>query len=323
VPKIQSVTTILISGAGQLGSRYLQGLAKCRIPLNIYVQDCYQESLIKSEHLWNEVAYADIKHNVSFHISFDELPKQLDLVIVATTSDVRPKVVAEINNLFDVKYWVLEKVLAQSQTDINDINKQIKGCSGAWVNTPRRMMLWHQQIKQQLDFGSPLTLTFVGGSWGLACNSIHFIDLLVWWTGETLESICTDRLQPQWFESKRKGFWEVEGTLEAKFSGGTIARLTADKNQNSTSMVVNEKNLSWQINEVDGIASRSDGIEILGRIMYQSEMSTTLVESIIEDGNCDLPTLDDSIALHHVFIRSMHEHWVKAGNPNATFVPIT
>ena len=31
---------ILISGAGQLGSRYLQGMAKFNSPLRIFVHDC-------------------------------------------------------------------------------------------------------------------------------------------------------------------------------------------------------------------------------------------------------------------------------------------
>ena len=31
---------ILISGAGQLGSRYLQGMKKCNLPLTIFVHDC-------------------------------------------------------------------------------------------------------------------------------------------------------------------------------------------------------------------------------------------------------------------------------------------
>jgi hypothetical protein len=52
-------------------------------------------------------------------------------------------------------------------------------------------------------------------------------------------------------------------------------------------------------------------------------MSATLVESLLGDGCCDLPKLEESVALHRVFIRSMLEHWKRAGNPDATYVPIT
>ena len=37
----QIAKTIFIVGAGQLGSRYLQGLVKCNTPLKIYIQDIH------------------------------------------------------------------------------------------------------------------------------------------------------------------------------------------------------------------------------------------------------------------------------------------
>lgn len=318
-----TVATVLISGAGQLGSRYLQGLAKCRVPLKIFVQDIYEESLGQAEYRWNEVLGSETFHEVSFHTSFELLPRQLDIAIIATTADVRPRVVGEIANHFAVRYWVLEKVLAQSESGLDEIMSYIGGGSNAWVNTPRRMMPWHQQIKAQLGLKPPMTMKFEGGLWGLACNAIHFLDLFAWWTGETLQEVCTDRLDPQWFESKRAGNREVSGTLEARFSGGSRALLSATEGADRDFMEVGDGNLSWMIKEAEGLAIRSDGIEIPGCMAYQSEMSAGLVESLLENGHCDLPTLRESAALHRIFIRSMLEHWQRAGNPSATFVSIT
>lgn len=315
--------TILISGAGQLGSRYLQGLAKCRLPLRIYVQDIYAESLGRAEQRWSEVLGPETHHDVSFHTSFESLPRQLDIAIVATTAGVRPRVVGEIASLAAVRYWMLEKVLAQNESGLDEIVLHTSNSTGAWVNTPRRMMPWHQQIKAQLGFNQPITLKVEGGLWGLACNTVHFLDLLAWWTGETLHNVCTDHLNPNWFESKRQGYWEVLGTLEAHFSGGSQALLSVGEGTGSTSLEVSDGQLSWLIKEAEGLAKRSDGMEIPGRMIYQSEMSATLVESILEHGCCDLPTLAESVALHRVFVRSMLEHWKQAGNPAATFVPTT
>ena len=47
--------TILIAGAGQLGSRYLQGLANCRNTLDIYVQDISKHSLQIVKQRWEQV----------------------------------------------------------------------------------------------------------------------------------------------------------------------------------------------------------------------------------------------------------------------------
>lgn len=317
------VATILISGAGQLGSRYLQGLARCQLPLRIYVQDIYEGSLARAKQRWNEVLGPETHHDVSFHPSFESLPRQLDIAIIATTADVRPRVVGEIANLAIVRFWVLEKVLAQSESGLDELEAHISKTSGAWVNTSRRMMSWHQQIKSQLGLNSPMTLKLEGGLWGLASGAIHVLDLFAWWTGESLQDICTDRLNSHWFESKRQGCREILGTLEARFSDGSHALISAEEGVASDILKASDGRLSWQIDEAKGVARRSDGVEIKGRMTHQSEMSDSLVESILDRGTCDLPTLEESLALHRVFVRSMQEHWMRAGNSVTDFVPIT
>lgn len=318
-----TAATILIAGTGRLGSRHLQGLSKCRTPLRIYVQHTHAESLDRAEQCWNEVLGPKTHHDVSFHTSFELLPRQLDVAIVATTADIRPRIVSEIANHTTVRYWVLEKVLAQSESGLDEILSHIADSSGAWVNTPRRMMPWHQLIKSQLGHNHPMTMKVEGGLWGMACNAIHFFDLFAWWTGETLHDVYTDRLNPHWFKSKRQGNWEISGTLESQFSGGSHMLLTSREDSASASMEVSDGRLLWLIKETDGSARRSDGIEITGRMPSQSEMSANCVESILECGCCGLSTLEESVALHRVFIRGMLEHWKRAGHYTATSVPIT
>src|SRR3989337_2254386 len=99
--------TILIAGAGQLGSRYLQGLVKCGLPLAIHVQDCCAESLDRAQQRWKEMASTGFSHDVSFQSSLELVPRELDMAIVATTADVRSKVVGEIANHAGVRFWVL------------------------------------------------------------------------------------------------------------------------------------------------------------------------------------------------------------------------
>ena len=79
---------ILISGAGQIGSRHLQGLMKLNFPSKIYVVDPSIKSLALSESRLKEVKNIAPFIDVSF---FSELPKlgKIDLAIIATTSDIR------------------------------------------------------------------------------------------------------------------------------------------------------------------------------------------------------------------------------------------
>ncbi len=314
---------VLVAGAGQLGSRYLQGLSKCALPLRIHVVDVSPESLLVAEQRWNEVAVAGFGHEISFHNSFDEIPGRIEVAIVATTAGARSSVVGKIADRSVVRYWVLEKVLAQSETGLEEILAHISGCAGAWVNTPRRMMPWHKQIKLELGLKQPMALRFNGGAWGLACNAVHLLDLLAWWSGEALEEVRTEALEQQWVGSKRSGFFEVFGTLEATFSCGTKAFLTAQPDAQNESLELTDGDMTWLINEEEGVASRSDGKVVTGSIRYQSQMSAELVERILECGSCDLPTLDESVALHRVFLRRMLEHWRQSGHSDSVDVPIT
>ena len=317
------VSNILISGAGQLGSRYLQGLIKCRLPLRIYVQDIYEGSLCRAEQRWREVFIPGTLHEVSFHISLESLPREIDIAIVATTADVRPEAVANIVNRHDVRFWVLEKVLAQNESGLDQIISCISDGSRAWVNVPRRIAPWHKEIKSRFNLNSPLNLKFEDKLWGLASNAVHLLDLIEWWTGETLQSVCVDRLDQNWFEGKRPTFWEVLGDLEAQFSGGSFAVLGAKKDGISSGLRVSDGHLLWMIKEGEGLAKCSDGIEVPGRLANQSEITAGMVESILETGTCELPVLTESVALHRILIRSLLKHWRRSGNPGATSIPIT
>ncbi len=316
--------TVVISGAGQLGSRHLQGLATCSLPLDIYIQDPSEGALKMSEGRWLEVAVGGAtQHRLNLCHRLSELPRQVDVVIVATPADVRPNIVAEIAKQSQVNYWILEKVLARSVAGMQRILHNIGGNGQAWVNTPRRTLPWHQQIKAVLAGDQPITLRVDGGDWGMACNSIHFLDMFAWLTGETLEGLCTDGLDPQWVPAKRPGNMEVMGTLDARFSGGSSVKLTARPGDVVYAFELTDGKHVWQIDEVAGTASRMDGLTIPGRIPYQSEVTGGLVETLLETGNCALPTLDQSAQMHSVFLRSLLLHWQLHMDTNATEVPIT
>lgn len=316
--------TILISGAGQLGSRYLQGLARGAMPLHIHVQDPSPASLKQAEDRWNGVAAtANGLHTVSFHSALTDVPKHIDVAIVATTAHIRPLVIEQIAAHAQVRFWIVEKVLAQSEGALDAILEHIGPKGKAWVNKPRRMLEWHQAIKSHLPQGQTMTLKVDGGAWGLACNSVHFLDMFSWFTGEALQDVDTSQLQIQWQEAKRAGNWEVMGTISAKFSGGSVARFTANEGEVFYRFEIQAGEHVWHIDEDNGIAKRSDGLDLPGRLPYQSEVSATLVETILMNGNCELPTLKTSVDLHRVFIRRLLEHWQRNVDQKAVALPIT
>ena len=316
------VESVIIVGAGQLGSRYLQGLSAVNTQLNIYVQDISMESLERAKLRWEEVNSESRIHQLSFLQDFEQLPEIIDLAIISTTANFRANVVEALSKVSKVNYWILEKVLAQSPAEIDRLRSVISKSEGAWVNTSRRMMDWHKEIKSKINTSSPISLQVSGSNWGLASNSVHFLDMISWWTGETLTEIDTTKLGDLWFESKRPGYFEVCGTIIAKFSRGSVARLTSTETSLPLKIAAVVDGLNWAIDEIAGHASREDGLVINGEITVQSKLSSILVNSI-GNGTCELPIFEDSAVLHTIFLNALQKHWDAQSDKQEGILPIT
>jgi len=316
------IYNILITGAGQLGSRYLQGLVKCQVPLKIFVHDISNYSLETAKNRWREANGLKSNHEVIYLNLIENIPENLDLVIVSTTASSRHDAILSISKQSDVKYWVLEKILSQSLVDLENISKLLGAKKNAWVNTPRRIMPFYKEIKSRLGTFSPIQMKIDGMNWGLSCNSLHFIDLLSWITGEELININTKNLDKEWFESKRKGYWEVNGELIGEFSNGSKLFLNSNVIEMETEILIQESQ-HWKILEQKGIAERNDGYVIKGNLFLQSELTPILVESILLKGYCDLPDLEESLKQHKIFIKAILAHWNMSMKSDNSSVPIT
>lgn len=324
---IQSVLktrhSVLLVGAGQLGSRYLQGLAGIDRQLKITVVDPSLVALDVAKKRLSEVS-SSIKHQLQFSTSLDEAPKQLDLALVATPAHCRSEVVGAIAAQHKVNAWILEKVLAQSSQQVDQIEKTLAGHSRVWVNTPRRLMTWHQEIKAQLLTCDPsgLRVRMSGGNWGLACNAIHFIDLVSWWTGDSVDGVDCRGLG-DWQSSKRSGFQEVFGCLMVNFRDGSTLELICNQSDAAPRIEVETTEGIWLIEETAGKALCPSGQEIAGQLSFQSALTAPLVEQILTLGRCELPSLADSAAQHRPFLGALLQHWNHSQSRHDLAVSIT
>lgn len=315
--------TVLIAGAGQLGSRHLQGLAAAEASLRIFVHDPSNDSLARAEARWREMPLRGGEKHVDFTADISELPDAFDVAIVATAADVRPAVVRDIGQRSDVRHWLLEKVLAQSAQQVVALNALTRSSVSAWVNTPRRMMRWHEALRGRLSGGAALSLAVEGGEWGLACNAVHFLDLVQWWTGASLRRVVCDELAPVWLPAKRVGYWEVNGTLTAEYDDGSVARLTAQGGARPMQLHLRAGDVECTIDEAAGTAVLATGERLSGRVERQSELTGAVVDALLRDGRCALPTLAASAALHVVYLDAMLAHWNAHQSDAVTELPIT
>lgn len=313
---------VAIIGAGNLGRRYLEGILKSRLLIELYVIDINERSLILSKEIYDLNRKSEIVFFTSTSIS--QLPNHIDLVIVSTTSNNRHLIIKNILKNTDVDHWILEKVLSNSIESLDQIELLInkKNNSKAWVNTFFRTLDWFKNIKNSIEF-EKLEIQVSGGNWGIACNTVHFIDFVEWLTEEKLIEINTSTLEKKWFNSKRDGYFEVNGKLILNFTKGTILNLISDNSNDQLQIKISYKDYELIIYWEDGIAKSNNGQEFLGRITYQSEMTASLVDNILLNGSSELPELQSSIEIHKKFISSMINHWNFVHNEAVDLIPIT
>ena len=326
--------SVAVVGGGQLGSRHLQGLVQCREILSIHVVDPDPDALGVAEERWFDAGGPRSGHTVEFHADSDGLPSHLDLVIVSTTAGARPSVVEYLGANATVGSWILEKVLAQSDLDLDRISTSVGESTPAWVNTWARTTPWFRELRGEVGPG-PLVVEVEGSSWGMGCNAVHFVDLCAWWTGEELMEIDGAELDRCWPRAKRPGHHELSGRLRATFSAGTTVLLRSTPPMSGATagsdavdrMSIRTADDLWTVHqpfsESSGSAVSDSGVQIKGRIEYQSERTAPLVDSILTTGTCELPDLATSTGQHRLLLAGLLREKPRIEGIEPDRVPIT
>jgi predicted dehydrogenase len=315
--------TIAIVGAGQLGVRYLEGAIACLTPLNIWIVDINITQLKHASERWNEVGGTRSHHSIDFVCSIMLLPEEIDLAIITTTADVRADVIEKLVAHSEVNMLVLEKVLAQSLIDLNRIVRSTCSTKNVWVNIPRRSMHWYRELADRIQLESPFKISVHGGGWGLACNSVHLIDLASFLLDEKILFVDSDCLNDQWFPSKRKGFYEIDGRLEIGFNEGGRLILECLGETRPILIKVETSNGIWEIRESEGLAISPSGQIFTGSLQYQSDMAPTLIDGILMNGKAELPIFGEALLYHQALLESLLQHWNRVRKRCDLVLPIT
>lgn len=313
---------VLLAGAGQLGSRYLQGMAKYPQPLEIRVCDPSAASLERAAARWAEMGAACEAHEVHWITDSADLTGEFDLAVLATTADVRPELAQRIAAQARIKNWVMEKVLAQSLQGLDNLQQAVGPDSAAWVNTPMHMWSLYQQLRGGFAGNPPVHARFEGFR-GLACNAIHYIDFVSRWNGAAVTEVDTSGLERSWHPAKREGFFEVDGVLQLKFADGSTLRMVTGAGLAPYSVQISAAGLEWKVSESEGFAVAADGKRIEGSAAFQSQLTAPLMEAIFDKGACALPTLSQSDQQHRAFLSALLQHWNAVMPARSDILPIT
>lgn len=280
---MKQIMKIGIIGVGNIGTRYLQGLAKTFPETDFY--------LVDSEARLNELRSLHIGRSRYFS-SLDAITEHIDLYIVATSSVARLALYKQCLAR-NPRFIILEKYLFQSRPEFTEALKI--ATVPTYVN---QWMYGSGAFKRIFDAGAK-TVKLSGSNWGLACNAVHWIDVLQRHMGILTLQVGSQSVIDSVFESKRPGYEEVYGkwVFEDAESGKSFELIDRPDPGNPAA----NPGMSF---DVDGVSYFFDYKSVfkdkvvIGQFPYFSEQVGEIVAELFETNACRLPTLQKSVSQH-------------------------
>ncbi len=323
---------ILIVGIGNLGNRYLEGLSlfKASLSLDIEIFDPIISSISKSKEFCKRNNIDNKIGKLGYFNNIEETTKYFDLAIVATTSDVRCKISEYLIKHKQIEMLILEKVLFQNLSDYERFEKLLDNSSiKCWVNHPRRLFPFYKKLKDSFEKKESIYLNVQGGNWGIGCNGLHFIDLLSYFVNSQEISISSKFLDNKIYPSKREGFIEFSGLLTGRV-GNSYFSLFSSKEDSPTILTLSTNNFDLTISEQKGVIQKrfkdgdlNESFEKEKIVYFQSEITPIMLEDLINNKSCNLPTYRQASQLHAVFVESLLRKYNRITSLESISLPIT
>ncbi|HLF88189.1 MAG TPA: hypothetical protein VI451_04535, partial [Anaerolineales bacterium] len=294
---------VLIVGCGELGSRHLQSLSTLPQVSEIEVVDPRLEALDLGRMRVSEVSDHRPSTVYRWLSSLEKAKKGGELCVVATQADIRCRVVCEVAEALGYSSFLLEKLVAQSVLDYENLMSfSKKKALSIWVNCKGRAHPSHKRVKEHLNSAEPIVFTVLGGNHGLANNGIHAADLFAFYDGARRIESAGSRIDPILHRSKRgNGVFDLSGTLYgySEKQSQLMISFAADHEGPGQYAVVSrhyraviDDMMKWFYESTleSGWSWRQVPYE--ANLMV-SNMTRAFAGDILERGGCELPTLED------------------------------
>jgi hypothetical protein len=319
---------IAVIGAGQLGSRHLQGLARIDRALDIFIVDPSADSIRVALERFDAVAL-DNGTNVTALADVGQLPARLDVVIVATAAHVRLSVLETLLRHCAVEKLLLEKVLFQDLAQYAAAEALLGPlCANTWVNCAQRLWPFFIALRNRFHNDANLELVITGSNWGLGCNAVHNTDIAEFlWDGAKTQRASLDA---QVIDSKRAGFKEFTGELVTDVAGGGRLRQQSWASGEAPFCVTvfhPQLQQTWNVSSgqlfsADSSAGWAPHASALAA-PFQSELTATIVEAMLAGTDCALPSFAQAAATHLATLSALLASAKANGSDFGTSCPVT
>jgi predicted dehydrogenase len=301
---VLAMKNILLIGAGQLGSRHLQALRSLPEAMKFTIVDPSPQSLKVCEQRYHDkVPGAD--HQIEFVESLDAVKeREFKLAVVASNSDVRFQILKDSIGRLKIENMLLEKILFNKIEDYEKALHIVKSSgTAAWVNFPMRMQKVYYDLKAELA-GQPFTYRVTGSNYGMITNAIHYLDHAVFLNSDPEFVVDTAGLDRKLFESKRRGFFELSGSLTFNFKNQSRLQVECDSEGTSPVLIEifsNKMRFISKENENKYLICRAPDWKWaehdLG-FLYQSQLTDRFATEILQGREPKLTRFDEACSTH-------------------------
>jgi len=271
---------ICIVGVGNIGMRYVQGISKTFPDAQLVLIDC--DARLK------ELAQLDLG-NVLLLPSLDDIDVPIDLFVVSTSCESRLSIYKRCLEL-NPKYIILEKYLFKSRQEYEECLSLTR------VPTFVNQWMYGSKTFDCLFENDAQSVELRGSGWGLACNSVHWMDVFKRHMNITHLQVGSDTVISEVFASKRTGYEEIFGELvfEDRDSDKTfkLVDMPDPSLVNMQKITVDGKVYTFDFSKI------IEGETVLSHFPYFSELIGGIVGEILAHGSCHLPLLEESISQH-------------------------
>jgi Trk K+ transport system NAD-binding subunit len=299
---------ILIIGFGNIGFRHVESILNKKYL--IYIVD-------PKKNYFDKISKTKKKCEIKYFNNIKKIDiKNFDLLISATSSDVRYITTVNAIRRFNIKNIIFEKVVFTNKSQFFDIKKILeKNKIKSWVNCPLRNMEVFKNIKKIYKKKDKLIIKVKGTNWNMASNTIHYLDLFNFFDKAKFNSF-ENKLKKQIYHSKRNGFFELHGVM--KFIKNKKKYLMVEDCENSKQLrIIIEFNSYLFILKIgkksnnlisyfkDKLIKRNSFI-----IHNQSSMTSKVVSKILQKKSPGLISYSESLNLHMIFLDIIDNHLI-------------
>lgn len=317
---------ILVVGCGQIGSRHLQGILKLKVAKEVFGVDPGKESLRTAEQRCQEI---DPHQKVVFASSVDEIKeKDFDFIFIATSSKNRLELIQDLFKKVKSKYVILEKVVFTKETDFEIAQSLFqKQKSRVYTNCSKRLMPFYQEIKKNTPTQSQIQMSISGGGIGIACNVIHYLDLMRFYTGKNIQNFSV-LSGAKVIPSKRSGYFEIDGTVLAQYADGSYLLLNSQEQNDPWTIQLTTQTHQYLFQEFKDykVYRKRETIDWKSfdySFGFQSDLTKIIIEEILTTDNSTLVSLEETYQDHKQMLKAFNTFFNNHGISTDDGCPIT